>query len=198
MSEQGRKDRKAVLPVGHPGTPDRATMGKGELEERRSTVARLRDLMGKAEGGDNGAALEIRKVLDGTPDLAWRFVNGPAKVAESALLGEITRDGALATKELLKHQLESMRIEVAGEGPSPLERLLVERVVATWLEVQLFSAFHAHGMKDETKVQGEYRQKRLDQAHRRHLSAVRTLAQIRKMGPAVQINIADKQINTTG
>jgi hypothetical protein len=31
---------------------------------------------------------------------------------------------------------------------------------------------------------------------RRHLSAVRTLAQIRKMGPAVQINIAEKQINT--
>jgi hypothetical protein len=46
--------------------------------------------------------------------------------------------------------------------------------------------------------QGEYYQKRLDRAHRRHLSAIRTLAQIRKLAPAVQINIAEKQINTVG
>ncbi len=41
-------------------------------------------------------------------------------------------------------------------------------------------------------------QERLDRTHRNHL-AMRTLAQIRKMGPAaVQINIAQKQINTSG
>jgi hypothetical protein len=88
-----------------------------------------------------------------------------------------------------------MRIEVAGENPSPLERLLAERVVATWLQVQLFDAFYALGMKGGTIIQDEFRQKRLDRAHRRHLSAVRTLAQIRKMAPTVQINIAEKQIN---
>jgi len=33
-------------------------------------------------------------------------------------------------------------------------------------------------------------------AHNRHLSAVRVLAQMGKMGPAVQSNIAEKQINT--
>ena len=47
-------------------------------------------------------------------------------------------------------------------------------------------------------AQDNYFQKRLDQTHRRHLSAIRTLAQIRKLGPAVQINIADRQINTAG
>ena len=197
MSDEVRKDTNAARPVGHPGTPDKAAMGQGELEERRSTVAKLRDLVGEAEGGDRDAALEIRKILDGAPDLAWRFVNGPGKMAESALLGEITKDGDLATKELLKHQLHSMRIEVAGEDPSPLERLLAERVVATWLEVQLFAGLYAMGMKGGTLSQDEHRQKRLDRAHRRHLSAVKTLAQIRKMGPAVQINIADKQINTS-
>jgi hypothetical protein len=50
-----------------------------------------------------------------------------------------------------------------------------------------------------TLAQGNYYQKRLDRAHRNQLSAMRTLAQIRKVGPAaVQINIAEKQINTTG
>ncbi len=50
--------------------------------------------------------------------------------------------------------------------------------------------------KGGTISQGSYFQKRLDWTYRRHLSAIRTLAQIRKLGPAVQINIAEKQINT--
>ena len=198
MNAENRKGQKALRPVGHPGSPDKAAMGAGELEERRATVARLRDLMGKAERGDEGAALDIRKVLDGAPDLAWLLVKGPGKMAESALIGEITKGEDLATKELLKHQLGSMRIEVAGENPSPLELLLAERIVATWLEVQLFSGLFAMGLKGGTLTQDEHRQKRLDRAHRRHLSAVRSLAQIRKLGPTVQINIAEKQINTAG
>ena len=189
---------KAARPVGHPGNLDLAAVSEGEVEERRATVEKLRDLTGKAQDGDEEAALEIRNILDESPDLAWRFINGPGKIAEEALIDEFTRDKDLASKELLKHQLKSMRIEVAGETPSPLERLLAERVVATWLQVQLFDAFYAFGMKGEVMSQGDYRQKRLDRAHRRHLSALRTLAQIRKMGPAVQINIAEKQINATG
>ena len=47
-------------------------------------------------------------------------------------------------------------------------------------------------------AQGEHHQKRMDRAHNRHLSAVRALAQVRRMAPPVQINIADKQINNAG
>jgi hypothetical protein len=198
VSQKTRRDLEAVRPVGHPGSPDKEAMSEVEIEERHATVARLRTLIDKAQGGDEDAAIDIRRVLDGTPDLAWFFVKGPGKVAESVLVGEITRDEDLATKELFKHQLESMRIEVAGQNPSPLERLLAERVVATWLEVQLYSGLYAMKMKSGTMSEDEFRQRRLDRAHRRHLSAIRALAQIRKLGPAVQINIAEKQINTTG
>jgi hypothetical protein len=198
VNKENRKSFKAVRPVGNPGAPDIAGMGKGEIEERRATLARLRELNGQAQDGDEGATLEIRKVLDASPDLAWRFIKGPAKMAETALLDQITKDDDLASKEHLEHQLESMRIEVAGENPSPLERLLAERVVATWLQVQVFDGLCAVGLKGETMSQGEHHQKRIDRAHNRHLSAVKVLAQIRKMGPAVQINIAQKQINTAG
>lgn len=198
MSSEDRKNSEATRPVGHPGVPNLAAMDEGEIQERRATVEKLRELNRKAHEGDEKAALEIRKVLDENPDLAWRFISGPGELAESALLDALTKEDDLATKELLKHQLESMRIEVAGENASALERLLTERVVATWLEVQLFSGLYATGMKKETLRQGEYRQKRLDRAHRRHLSAIKALAQVRKMGPSVQINIAEKQINTSG
>ena len=49
-----------------------------------------------------------------------------------------------------------------------------------------------------TLAQADYHQKRIDKSHGRHLSAIRALAQIRKMGPIIQVNIAEKQINTAG
>jgi hypothetical protein len=135
--------------------------------------------------------------LDQSPDLAWGSRN-LGKMTERLLINEMTGEDLLA-KEMIEHQLHCMRSEIAGEHPSPLELLLTERIVATWLQVQLFETHYASGLGKHTLAQGNYYQKRLDRAHRNHLSAIRTLAQIRKLGPAVvQINIAEKQINTSG
>jgi hypothetical protein len=49
-----------------------------------------------------------------------------------------------------------------------------------------------------TVHQVELYQRRLDRAQKRFLSAIRTLAQIRKLGPAVQINVAEQQVNVVG
>jgi hypothetical protein len=44
-----------------------------------------------------------------------------------------------------------------------------------------------------------YHQRKIDRAHARLLSAVRTLAQVRKLAvPALQLNIAKKQVNVAG
>jgi hypothetical protein len=79
-----------------------------------------------------------------------------------------------------------MRSKIAGEGPSALELLLTERIGETWL--QLFESLYTSGLGEHTLDQDSYYQKRLDRAHRNHLWAICTLAQIREMGPAVQIN----------
>jgi len=177
--------------------PDLTAMGKEEIDKRRETVARLRELTKKAEKGNKKAVPAIREILDESPDLAWRLVD-LGKLAERLLVDELTKEKDLAIKEIMEHQLESMRLEIAGENPSPLERLLAERIVATWLQVQLFESLYATTLGKLTLNQGNYHQKRLDRMHRNHLSAIRTLAQIRKLGPAVQINIGEKQINTAG
>ena len=183
-------------PVGCPPKVDTSAMTKEELEARRATLVRLQDLLGEAEEGTRKAVPEIREILRDNPDLAWRHID-LAKVTEWHLINKISKDKDLATRETLSRQFAAMRAEIAGENPSPLERLLAERVVATWLQIQLFEGLYALSMsKSMTLAQGEYEQKRLDRAYKRHMTAIRTLAQIRKMGPAVQINIADKQINT--
>jgi hypothetical protein len=188
-------------PAGDSPAPDNmSTMSSGELEESGRTVEKLNDLLRLAEKGQEDAVPEIRQILNEHPDLAWRFVD-VAHIAEDALIEVMTKEDDLATKELIRCQLEAMKEEVAGKNSSALERLLSERVVVTWLEVQLFEALYAQNMRKLTIPQAEHHQKRLDRAHRRHLSAIRALAQMRKLlkGTAItQINIAEKQINTTG
>ncbi len=188
-------------PAGASPAPDTSPISKGELEEEsEKIVERLQDLLRKAEKGEEDAVPEIRKILREHPGLAWRFVD-VAHIAEDALIEVMTKEADLATKELIRCQLETMREEIVGKNSSALERLLSERVVVTWLEVQLFEALYAQNMPKLTIPQAEHHQKRLDRAHRRHLSAIRALAQIRKLlkGTAItQINIADKQINTAG
>jgi hypothetical protein len=185
-------------PVESPPDPDHSAMTKEEIEARRATVGKLMELVKKAEKGNMKAVPEIREILRDNSDLAGRFMD-LGRVAEWHFIEWMSKDKDLASRELLTHQLANMRAEIAGENPSSLERLLAERIVATWLQIQVFEGVYAMNMsKSMTITQGEYHQKRLDQAYKRHLSAIRTLAQIRKMGPAVQINIADKQINTAG
>jgi hypothetical protein len=189
-------------PAGDSPAPDNmSTMSSGELEEEpEKTVEKLHDLLRLAEKGQEDAVPEIRQILNEHPDLAWRFVD-VAHIAEDALIEVMTKEDDLATKELIRCQLEAMKEEVAGKNSSALERLLSERVVVTWLEVQLFEALYAQNMRKLTIPQAEHHQKRLDRAHRRHLSAIRALAQMRKLlkGTSItQINIAEKQINTTG
>jgi hypothetical protein len=189
-------------PAGDVPAPDNmSTISKGEQQEESGKILeKLHDLLRLAEKGEEDAVPEIRQTLNEHPDLAWRFVD-VAHIAEDALIEEMTEEGDLAAKELIRCQLEAMREQIAGKNSPALERLLSERVVLTWLEVQLFQALYAKNMRRLTMPQAEHHQKRLDRAHRRYLSAIRELAQVRKLlkGTAItQINIADKQINTTG
>ena len=187
-------------PEGAPPAAVMSAISRAELEESEKAVEKLRDLLSLAEKDQENALPKIRQILGEHPDLAQRFLY-LGHMAEEILLGSMTKDD-LATRELFHSQLNAMREEIAGENPSPLERLLAERIVATWLQIQLFEGLYASGIsKSMTIAEGGYHQKRLDQIYRRHLSAIRALAQIRKLlkgGAITQINIADKQINTTG
>ena len=91
-----------------------------------------------------------------------------------------------------------MRADLAGPNPTPIERLLVERVVACWLQVQDADVRYAQA-KDLSLKWYEYCQRRMNHSHKRYLSAVKTLALVRKLAvPVLQVNIAKKQVNVAG
>jgi hypothetical protein len=55
-------------PVGCPPDPNLCAMMKEELDQRRDTVGRLRELMKKAEKGDKKVLPEIREILEESPN----------------------------------------------------------------------------------------------------------------------------------
>jgi hypothetical protein len=65
--------------------------------------------------------------------------------------------------------------------------------------------FHLHHLeltnasKDSmTLTLAQHYQKCIDRAHRRYLSALKALAEVRKLNVTVQLNIARKQVNVVG
>lgn len=95
-------------------------------------------------------------------------------------------------KAEVRREVERLAAEVAGPTPSPLEVLLAQRVALTWLELLNLDAYL--GQLGHTLSGGRFAfvDKRRDRATARHLAAIRSLAQLRRLmrpGPAVQVNV---------
>jgi hypothetical protein len=98
----------------------------------------------------------------------------------------------------LTRKLDLLRDELAGPNPTPLERLLIERIVAFWLHLHYLEQIYAQ--KDSKSLElGSYYQRSISSAQKRYLAAIKTLAVIRKLAvPVLQVNIARKQMNVAG
>ena len=177
-----------------PKKPDSTVENNESTSELIEDSGKLMALIDRAQDGDKEALPVLRRVLDETPRIA-RFVD-LARDVERSIVEKISGNDVF-TQEAIPRNLKAMRKEIAGESPSPLERLLAERITVCWLELQYFEAIYAQNLGKLTITQSDYHQRRIDKAHRRYLSSIKALAQIRKMGPAVQINIAEQQINTS-
>ncbi len=178
-----------------PKKADSAAKNNESTSELIEDKGKLMALIDRAQDGDEEALPVLRKVLDKAPRIA-RFVD-LARNVERSIVEKMSGDDVF-TQEAIPRNLKAMRVEIAGENPSPLERLLAERITVCWLELQYFQAIYTQNLGNFSIIQGDYHQRRIDKAHRRYQSSIKALAQIRKMGPAVQINIAEQQINQAG
>ena len=140
--------------------------------------ADLAQLLKKAEAGDRSVLPQLRRALDGDPDL-WRGYGNLAAHAEASL-AMLAAGPNLLLAESLKRKLAELKAELGGASPSPLEKLLAERISTSWLQVTYFD-----GLVAQAGGAGEARLKVLrqmqDGAHRRHLAGIKQLALIRKL-----------------
>ena len=149
-------------------------------EAARAAEDEIKLLLERARSGDVRALPALRETLDTNPDLATSLADLPAHV-RSVWLSLIAGQD-LALKESLGRKAAVMLDELAGPGSPALERLLAERVVASWLQVNHADAMAARA--DVPLKQAAFAQARLDSAHRRHLAAIGALATLRRLMPA--------------
>jgi hypothetical protein len=163
--------------------------GLTDDEERR-----LAKLLGPAQAGDAKALAELRPLLDKAG--IWRHVGDLAQRVEDAWLEAMTGRNKLA-REGYGRRADELRRELLAAGDSPLERLLVERVVACWLQVAHADISYASLLQADSHAfrQGDYYLARQDRAHARFLQATRALATVRRLlVPAVQVNVGRNQV----
>jgi hypothetical protein len=163
--------------------------------KRPTNDQELKQFLERAENGDTATIPLLREMLQNSTDM--RTIGGDlAQIAEKALIDSVGGKNLLF-KEALTRKLELLRAELAGTKPTPVENLLVERIVMCWLQVQHAELWYAQQAGNLSLA--HYHQDRLDRAHRRYLSALKTLALIRKLAvPVLQVNLAQNQVNVAG
>lgn len=171
-------------------------------EERTALEAELNTgieaLIGRARGGDQAALGTLREMVESAPD-AFNAAANLAREVEHSWVAVVASGNPLVAI-VTEYGVERMRRDLAGPDATPLEALLVDRIVATWLEVQVAAqqvpSKLRQGGVDRALL--DHLQNWTDRAQKRHLAAIKALAQVRRLQVPVligQLNVAQQQVN---
>jgi hypothetical protein len=168
------------------------TPAQASLNKQDELIA----LADRAQKGNETAIPALRELLK-QPALVDGLGGDLATQAQLTLINKFSGRNLLF-KESLTRKLDLLRDELAGPNPTPLERLLVERIVACWLHLHHLEITYAQ--KESMSLElGSYYQRCISSAQKRYLAAIKTLAVVRKLAvPVLQVNIARKQVNVAG
>jgi len=139
----------------------------------------LSDCLEGAKRGDRDALARLSHLLDERPDLVAQYgeIAGTTQLAYIRLLA----GGNFIMKSSMMRRLETLKKELMGDDPNALERLLVERVAAAWLQSEHADIIAAVADDHESLKLAAFKIKRQDAAQRRFLRAAQTLAMVRRI-----------------
>jgi hypothetical protein len=139
----------------------------------------LDHLVEQARAGDETVLPQLQRVLDDHREIWQHFANLAGHVQGEWV--KLLAGSDLVVRESLLRRAQAMRAELEGPGPSRLERLLCDAIVTTWLEAEYFAILLVSSGDKGTPRQIESLHLRRDAAHRRHLAAVKSLAETRRL-----------------
>ena len=140
--------------------------------------AEVQRLVERARGGDPTEIAALRAAMEHSPNL-WKAYGDLATHARNSWIALIAGPD-LVLLESLERQVEAMKADLAGPATTPLENLLIERIVACWLQLGHADASAAQSREVSLK-QADFARKRQDSAHRRYVMAVGALAMTRRL-----------------
>ena len=155
----------------------------------------LKSLVQQAQQGDTTILPIIRTLLDQVPEL-WNDSRVLAHQVEKAWMNALSGQDLLS-KEIIDREVQGLRAQLLGTHPTPLEKLLVDRICVCWLAVQHSELHAARRCNERAVVLTASEEHRLDKVHHRFLTAVRELARVRKLlqpTTKFQVNIGTNQL----
>jgi hypothetical protein len=153
-----------------------------------------------AQRGDEAASESLIATYRERPEYMDRL-SALAPAAERAWLDLLAPQGvgtAALTRQVAEREVDRLKDDLAAGGTDPLERLLIERIATAWVAVQYAEKLLADGLATNgiAWAQIEHRGRHAERMGRAFLRASEALARVRRLRlGAVQINLADKQIN---
>jgi hypothetical protein len=170
-------------------------------KDAKDRLAKLKELSDRAADGDKKARGELRRALRESAPEVVREASELARIGQWCLIKTAAGGKALA-EEALVIRLEMMRSEIGGPNPSPLESLLVEKIVSAWMLTELLDLLLSAQLTTELPKRQRMSHSFLkfylgwqERAHRRLLSAIRELARVRRLQSGVPNSQTNVQIN---
>ena len=165
-------------------TPETQRAAEEHAMDDRTTTAstNAQALMDRAQRGDREA---LDALLSQNPEIrhALREQLGDlARFTQEALItSSVGRNEAI--KQGIREAAEEKRRELEGPVPSALERLLVDRTICCWIDVNAAEQAAAQNRcRDDTAdSRTAFNQRWCDRSHRRFLSSCKVLAQVQKL-----------------
>ena len=123
---------------------------------------------------------QLRRVFEQRPSI-WREAGDLAHHAEKAWIGLIAGSDQMLAESLWR-TIGEMKQSLGGGNPSPLESLLVRQIVAAWLAAKYADLTYSQNVECSIS-QAKFLVQRQRANHERLNSALKTLAQVRKLLP---------------
>ena len=146
-------------------------------ERANSHFDALREIVQRAQAGDVEAILPLREFLRAGRsttmmlggDVGWEAIR-------RAVRNYSGKD--LAMREAVHQQIEYIRQELVGNKPYPggVERLLIDRVLSTWLHLSCLEMNYAE--QDRPSIESDsYFERAISAAQKRYLAVLRQFAE---------------------
>jgi hypothetical protein len=100
-------------------------------------------------------------------------------MAETAQI-ELAAATDFLLRESLIRKLNAFKAEIAGPAPSPLEKIIVDRIGTCWLQVHAADVLLVQD-RDTSNGQTEFLQRRVERAQKNLLAATKQLCLVRQL-----------------
>lgn len=141
----------------------------------------LRELVVKAKRGDASVLPRLRQFFAQAPEL-WQHVGDLARQSQAGWI-KLAAGSDKHLQESICQKVSALKMELADPSTPPLERLLVERVISSWLQLYYHELREAQQPADSVKL-AEFRLKQLTSAQDRHIKAIAALATLKRVLPS--------------